>query len=542
MAGKEDIVFKVSVDERGKSLSDLKKEFRDLQTEVSNATKGTDQYYQSLQKLANVKDEMEDLRKEITGLQGAGRFQAFGNVANTIAGGFQAATAAAALFGTEATEIQATLLKVQAAASLAEGIRSLEGMQQAFKVLATIIRSNPIFLLGTVLLGVVAGIKLLNDNLDETKVITQQIVQENENLAKSYEDVAAAYDRRISLARVSGADELNVIDLQIQKLREVERIEGQRAENFAALSLKYQNGSEEQVKYYNLALEAEQKNIEAVYKQTELLFQRDAVIDARNKKDAADREKRLADDKKAKEQILEPLEEIDLLKELGRVNEEEELRKIKLKQDYEAETTRINKELRRQEDEAIKKAEEDALKRKKIEQDVNDAKLQLASASIQSVQMLSDTYFQNQLIAVRGNSEKEREIRKKQFDLDKAFSIARATIDGYRSVTGALAQTAVLGPAAPILAAANAILAAATIAKIAATKFDGGAPQSSFALPSTGQTTPQVQTNTSANTPVRNDITFLDENGQNLSKVYVTEKDISKTQNRVNKLKARATY
>lgn len=146
---KEDIVFKVSVDEKGKSLSDLKKEFRDLQTEVSNATKGTEQYYKSLQKLASVKDEMEDLREEITGLQDSGKFKAFGNVASSIAGGFQAATSAAVLFGVQSEEVEKTLLKVQAAMALTQGIQSLEGLAQAFTVVGTVIKTQVITALST---------------------------------------------------------------------------------------------------------------------------------------------------------------------------------------------------------------------------------------------------------------------------------------------------------------------------------------------------------------------------------------------------------
>lgn len=75
----EDVVFKVSV--QGKNLGELKKEFADINKELSNARVGTEEYQKTLEKLGNVKDEIGDLRNTINALNPEGKVAAFQNVA-----------------------------------------------------------------------------------------------------------------------------------------------------------------------------------------------------------------------------------------------------------------------------------------------------------------------------------------------------------------------------------------------------------------------------------------------------------------------------
>jgi hypothetical protein len=108
--------------------------------------------------------------------------------------------------------------------------------------------------------------------------------------------------------------------------------------------------------------------------------------------------------------------------------------------------------------------EENAEKKKELNQQTTDAVFNASKG-------LSDAIFAIQLAGVEKGSAAELKIRKKQFAVDKAFSVGRAVIDGIRSVQAALT---IPPPAGQILAVTNGVLAAANIAKILATKFDPG--------------------------------------------------------------------
>jgi len=135
------------------------------------------------------------------------------------------------------------------------------------------------------------------------------------------------------------------------------------------------------------------------------------------------------------------------------------------------------------------------------------------------------------------------------FEVDKAFSVARAIQDGIRSVNGALAQTATLGPYASVLAGINAALAAANVAKILATKFDagsaGGGSISAPNIPTSGSGTNTVPTiNNAANSaPIQ--ATSFNEDGSNKSmvvKAIVVETDITDSQRRISKIERMSEF
>jgi len=132
MAEQANINIGVNVGEGAKSLRTLKQEFKDIQKELDNVAVGTDEYRKKLKQLADVKDEIEDLNEAIASKTGAGKFQALANLGSSIAGGFAAAQGAMALFGSESENVQKALLKVQSAMALAQGLKELEGIGDAF--------------------------------------------------------------------------------------------------------------------------------------------------------------------------------------------------------------------------------------------------------------------------------------------------------------------------------------------------------------------------------------------------------------------------
>ena len=138
MAIVENLKVNVDVDGGAKSLKQLKEEFKETQTALEGLDASSKEYTATLKKLANTKDEIEDLNDAIKSQMGAGKFEAFSKVGSSIASGFAAATGAAALFGAKSEEVEQALLRVQAAMAFADGLRGLEGLADAFKNAKTV--------------------------------------------------------------------------------------------------------------------------------------------------------------------------------------------------------------------------------------------------------------------------------------------------------------------------------------------------------------------------------------------------------------------
>lgn len=137
---------------------------------------------------------------------------------------------------------------------------------------------------------------------------------------------------------------------------------------------------------------------------------------------------------------------------------------------------------------------------------------------------------------------KEITLKKKQFETDKKFNIARATADGISATQKAFAQGGGW-PAGLALAIPTGVMALANVLKIKATKFDGGdAPMMDMSSGGGGGSSTAPQINTQA--PIINPNTTFDSNGRNTNFVVtakVYEGEMSKAQERTAKLEAQRT-
>ena len=210
----EDVVFKVSV--QGKSLGELKKEFAEINRELSNAKAGTAEYQKTLERLGDVKDEIGDLRDTISALNPEGKVAAFQNVAGKLAGGFQAATGAAALFGSKSEELEKQLLKVQAATAFAQGIQSIVGLSDAFAVLkATLLSFNPVLLaVAVAITAITAAYVLWNEELSEAAQNDKRLNDELERSLIINNKINEGLNRQLELLRVMAKNQSEVYDAE----------------------------------------------------------------------------------------------------------------------------------------------------------------------------------------------------------------------------------------------------------------------------------------------------------------------------------------
>lgn len=620
----EDIVFSAKIDDNGtgaKSLASLKKEFKDLQLQLEQTQQGTAEYQKALERLGAVRDDIGDLRDTINSLNPEGKVAAFVNVAGKLAGGFQAATGAAALFGVKAEDLEKTLLRVQAATAFAEGIQSVVGLGDAFRVLGTVIESNPILLVGAAIAA--ATVAIISFEKEEEKAI-ESIDDFNASLNKQnelFDTNSKAIDINNQLIieglKQRGANE-KIVNAEIIK-QNTDRLETLKNRESAAIQSRIKQENYNQESFFNLQSQGNKDQINlnkeklaALKKQeqdaikTRIDFEGTSSIEGakirtketlesiqKAKEESAARIKAMQDLLSsnlksqqeydafilAEQQKTRDSEISDAQKQVESDKNNRELlaQYLKNAQDEEDKREQDNKEAR------AKSIKEESDKNKQLKKEQIDADIASTQAGIDAAKSLSEAYFNNQINLAKDAQKKrddsineqynteiekakkagtltadfkdaaekrkieslkvsaaaELKIRKQQFEVEKAFSIARAVIDGIRSVQAALT---IPPPAGPILAAINGVLAVANIAKIASTRFDPGTSAVDTSIPSSNSSVPSINipSTTQPSTRINADGTINQSNGA--IEAYVVETSITKTQNNIKRIQRQTKF
>jgi hypothetical protein len=140
----------------------------------------------------------------------------------------------------------------------------------------------------------------------------------------------------------------------------------------------------------------------------------------------------------------------------------------------------LKKQIAQQNEDAVVEIVRTAEEKKRQEQIATvNAGLEWAEKGLNAISALNDVAFANKMSKVKKGSKEEEALAKKQFKFQKALQIGAATIDAAKSVTASLAAAPVaIGPIPNPAGIASLALAittgTASIAKIAATKFEGG--------------------------------------------------------------------
>jgi hypothetical protein len=216
----------IEVGESAKSIKTLKTELKSLQQELDGVAAGSKEAVAVMQKMANVKDEIDDLNESVGALTGGGKFQAIANLGGTIASGFSAAQGAMALFGTQSEDLEKTLLKVQAASALASGLKEMEGLgdalnnaKNAAKGLWQVIVANPMLAIAAAVAALVMAFAAWRDKMIEAQDPLKKMRERFDELKKSTESLSSQYDIQIKSLQGLKANEEEILVLQEKKLR-----------------------------------------------------------------------------------------------------------------------------------------------------------------------------------------------------------------------------------------------------------------------------------------------------------------------------------
>ena len=133
----EKIVFGIDI-ETGKaaqSFSGIKAELKALQKAIGEIDENSNAFKVATQRAGQLRDQIRGVNDAIENADPEKKFAPFSRTVQGLAGGFAAVQGAMGLMGAESKDLEKTLLKVQSAMALSEGLNSLLAFQNDFKAL-----------------------------------------------------------------------------------------------------------------------------------------------------------------------------------------------------------------------------------------------------------------------------------------------------------------------------------------------------------------------------------------------------------------------
>jgi len=214
------------------ALGSLKKQLKEATAEVQELSDKfgatSEQAVNAAKKAAELKDQIGDSKALIDAFNPDTKFKAFSQTLGAVAGGFSAVQGALGLVGVEGKDFEKTLLKVQSALALSQGLEQLGDLGDAFnnvktvavngfKAIKTAIGSTGIGLI-VVALGAIYAYwddikEVVSGVSDEQKKLNQST---NDNL-KAQQEKLSAIDGQSNQLRLQGKSERDILNLKIKQ-------------------------------------------------------------------------------------------------------------------------------------------------------------------------------------------------------------------------------------------------------------------------------------------------------------------------------------
>jgi hypothetical protein len=526
------------------NVKGFKGELRQLTLEAQNAVKQFGEFspeaVKAEKRVAELRDRIEDFNDRIKAVN-PDKFAQIQTIVQGVARGFQAAQGAVALFGNESKDLEKTMIKLQGAMALADGLEGLGKVQQQFTAIAKNVKGGVISAfqslgrISTLAFGVIGiALTLIIANFDTLKKAVMSLLPGFASLAKfigglvqQFTDlvgITSAQDRALEKLNKTTAKSNEQIDREIALLK----AQGNQLGVFSKERQKLQNELLQARQNYGKNTEKEWGKIildtknalevlaveEANYKKEQQ--EKQAQADAQAKKDRDDKAKKRLDDLKKEHEREQAL----ILEFYG----------IRTKGIYQR--TEIDKKALQ--DRITSQAQLEELSYKKQYSNQEQFSLFVKVNHAELVQSFLG-YFNTISELAEAFAGKDEESQRRAFEIAKAMRYAStvlSTIEGTQNAftTAQKSPITALVPAYPyIQASASALFGIAQLAKIKNTKFTStSAPNQS-----SGVGVPQTSAPRTTSTTLQN-------GGNNLTnenRVYVTEGDITRTQNRVNDLR-----
>jgi len=561
------------------ALGSLKAQLREATNEVTKLSEqfgaSSKEAVNAAKRAAELKDQIGDAKSLIDAFNPDAKFKALTASLGGVAGGFSALQGATALFGKENEDLEKTLLKVQSAMALSQGLQAVGESIDSFKQLGTVIKTQVVSAFSTLRGALIAtgigalaiGIGLVAANFDKVKkavlslvpglaqvgtffsnIITK--VTDFVGVTSQAERALASLEQTTKRGNEGIEARIKVLTAQGGKEKEIYALSKQQGENelnFLRAKLKTKEGlnQDELKKFRDLKTQQAVLDAQEQKRQQDVLKENaKAGADASKEADAkrkAEAEKRKAENEKLNEELLKT---------------QQDRRKL-LAEDNLLTQDQIDKDRKDAEEKAKKEQEAVNNERLANQKEVMSTMTNYTLQGIQTQQKAAET--EKQIEKQKTDDKlKELELQKQgaMAALDavatiidqnsvagKAIAVAKAVMSTYEGATKALG--AYPPPFGAIAAAATVAAGLANVKRIVSTNIPsargtgsvgGGAsaPSINSAAPIAPPQPQAATTNLSSQT--------INAIGNQAIRSYVVESDVTSNQQRIAAIQQRARF
>jgi hypothetical protein len=182
------VKVKVDASDVGKSVGSLKQQLREAQNEVTALSEKfgatSKEAVNAAKKAAELKDAIGDAKALTDAFNPDAKFKALTSSLAGVAGGFAALQGAVGLFGNKAEAVEKTLLKVQSAMALSQGLQAVGESIDSFKQLGAVVKTGVSNAFGTLRSAIIStgigalvvGVGLLIANFETVKKVVLNFI------------------------------------------------------------------------------------------------------------------------------------------------------------------------------------------------------------------------------------------------------------------------------------------------------------------------------------------------------------------------------
>lgn len=592
--------FKVKVDgsEAAQSVGSLKTQLKNATAEVAILSEKfgatSKEAVEAAKRAAELRDRIGDAKALTDAFNPDAKFRAFTSTLSGVAGGFAAVQGALGLVGVESDKVEKTLLKVQSAMAISQGLQTLGESVDSFKQLSAVIQSTTIYqkaynfvLYGTtsaqkalqastvatttamrVLRGVMASIGIGALIFGVTTLITKIMewtdrASENEKALKKQAEATKILnkdiDNEISLLTALGGQEAKIASLRKEQINNNLKDLRDRLKSVGKLT------EEEQAEYRKLATELKVIDANEASRKKKILDE--------NRKKQADASKELnkqrVEDEKSALQALEDLRveniQIEFLRNQERINLEykrrvDEINALKIQEQLKTQLileeqkkrdialAENNKIIQKQQTSAAELAKLNDVNQKatalNLEKNFQNGLVQIQKASADTKIKIEEQLLQvrkNQLNETANAIQSLTTIVGRDTVAGKALGIATALINTYQGASEAIKQKSTLpSPFDVISKIANvgAIIATGlrTVKAITSVQVPGVGGGASPATPNVLTAAPITPISSPQATSTLLNAQAIQQLGSATNRAYVLESDVTNSQERIRRI------
>jgi len=571
--------------EANAELIKAQSEFGDYSTEAVNAAK----------KVAKLKDSIGEAAETAQLFDPGKKFQVFAGALSAVAGGFTAVQGALGLVGVESDNVQKSLLKVQSALALSQGLSTVADSVKDFQRLAAVIKQSTIFtkafqmatiaanavqrafgvavtstgvafkalraaIITTGIGALVVGIGLLVNKIMDWVDSSSKAEKAQEKLAASTKKLNADIDNQIAVLTALGNKEDEIYRLKVQRTDNELNLLRNKLKTQGKLT------DEELADFRKLKTDKEVLDI-----QEQNRIKKNQNEEAKDRKAAYDKQKQERDanakEIRSAEQALEDIRieniQNEFLKNQERINLEyrrrvDEINALKIQESLKTQLIieeqkkrdlalqENNKLIQKQQTDAAEIAKVNDVNQKanalNLEKSFQNGLIQIQKASADTKVKIEEQVLQlrkNQLLETGNAIQNLTSIVGKDTVAGKALGIATALINTYQGASEAIKQKSTLpSPFDVITKVVNvgAIIATGlrTVKAITAVQVPGAGGGATPATPNVQAPIPPTPTPQVTSTLLN--AQAIQELGSATNRSYVLESDVTNSQERIRRI------